>query len=139
MQRERGDTIVEVLIAIAVASLILVGAYVSTRQSLTTVQDTQEHSEALQLAQTQIEFLHSTHHAPPAGGCFYQDGSYNHNAADADCTVDATGTKGDKYAMAITSGTSADGLVTYTIKASWDSLRQSGRDNVTLYYQEYEP
>ena len=138
MRSEQGDTIVEVLVAIAVVSLILVGAYVSTRQSLTTVQDTQEHSEALQLAQTQIELLHSKHSAPATGGCFYQDGS-GHNPGDPDCTVDATGAKGDKYTVAVTSGTAAGGLTTYTIQVSWDSLTHSGHDNVTLYYQDYEP
>lgn len=52
---ERGDTIVEVLIAIAVVSLILGGAYVTTNRSLLATRSAQERSIALKLAESQIE------------------------------------------------------------------------------------
>ncbi len=136
-RNQRGDTIIEVMIAIAVVSLVLVTAYVATRHSLQTVQDTQEHSEALQLLQSQIEFIRGSHTAPPQGGCFYKDATSNHSSGDADCTVDATGTKGGRYTIAVTSKTDSRGLITYTAKATWDSLVQQGEDNVTLYYQQY--
>jgi Tfp pilus assembly protein PilV len=51
----RGDTIVEVLIAIALVSLILVGAFVTSNRSLAATRDSQEHSEASQVLQSQIE------------------------------------------------------------------------------------
>lgn len=55
--RQRGDTLVEVLIAIAVVSLILAGAYVTTNRSLTATRSAQERGNALKLAESQIEQL----------------------------------------------------------------------------------
>lgn len=54
-QQERGDTIVEVLIAVAVVSLILGGAYVTTNRNLLAVRSAQERVNALKLAESQIE------------------------------------------------------------------------------------
>ena len=50
-----GDTIVEVLIAIAVVSLVLGGAFTSTRRSSNTTRTAQEQGEALKLAESQVE------------------------------------------------------------------------------------
>ena len=52
-----GDTIVEVLISIAVLSVIIVGAYVSANHSTLVLRDTKEHTDALALAQNQVESL----------------------------------------------------------------------------------
>lgn len=56
-KRENGDTIVEVLIAMAILALVLGGAYYTANQSFRNDRDSQEHSEALTVAQTQIEAL----------------------------------------------------------------------------------
>lgn len=53
----RGDTIVEVLISIAILSVILTGAYVTSNQSLNNIRQAQERIQALGFAQTQIEDL----------------------------------------------------------------------------------
>lgn len=50
-----GDTIVEVLIAIAVVSLVLAGAFTSTRNSANKTRTAQEQGEALKLAEAQVE------------------------------------------------------------------------------------
>lgn len=55
--KEQGDTIVEVLIAIAVVSLVLGGAYVTTNRSLLATRSAQERSIALKLAESQLERL----------------------------------------------------------------------------------
>jgi len=54
-----GDTIVEVLIAIAVLSLVLGGAYVVSNHSLQGVRLGQEHTDALKIAESQVELLRS--------------------------------------------------------------------------------
>ncbi|TXG78186.1 prepilin-type N-terminal cleavage/methylation domain-containing protein [Patescibacteria group bacterium] len=51
----RGDTIVEVLIAIVVVSVILTGAFVSARRSQSGIRQTQERVEALKVAEGQME------------------------------------------------------------------------------------
>src|ERR1017187_1268844 len=54
---QKGDTIIEVLIAIAIISFILGGAYVTSNNSLLATHDAQEHGAALQLLQTEVELL----------------------------------------------------------------------------------
>lgn len=56
---QTGDTIVEVLIAIAVVSSVLMGAFLVAQKSATAVRDSQEHGEMLQLLQGQIELVRS--------------------------------------------------------------------------------
>src|ERR1051325_5182355 len=53
--RQRGDTIVEVLISLTVISLVLGGAYVTTNKSLIATRTAQERGNALKLAESQVE------------------------------------------------------------------------------------
>lgn len=53
----RGDTIVEVMIAIAVISSVLAGAFSVTQKSSKAVRDSQEKGEMMQLLQGQIELI----------------------------------------------------------------------------------
>lgn len=53
----RGDTIVEVLIAIAIVGMVLGGAYASANRSLRASQRAHERGEALRLAEQQFELL----------------------------------------------------------------------------------
>lgn len=57
LRTERGDTIVEVLISIAIVSLILGGAFVATNRSLVSTRDAQERSDGLKLVESQLEQL----------------------------------------------------------------------------------
>jgi type II secretory pathway pseudopilin PulG len=57
LNNQIGDTIIEVLIAIAVASIVLAGAYSITSRSLGGIRSAQEHTEALKYAQNQVESL----------------------------------------------------------------------------------
>lgn len=56
-QLQRGDTIVEVLIAIAVVSSVLAGAFTVTQKSTKAVRDSQERAEMLQILQGQVELV----------------------------------------------------------------------------------
>jgi type II secretory pathway pseudopilin PulG len=53
----RGDTIIEVLLSIAIVSAALGGAYVSSNRSLANARQSQERSEALVVGQQQLEAL----------------------------------------------------------------------------------
>ncbi len=55
----RGDTLVEVLIAIGIISTVLAGAYVMTNRSLISTRDAQERVNATKLAETQLELIKS--------------------------------------------------------------------------------
>ena len=56
-RQQTGDTIVEVLICIAVVSTILAGAFVVSNRSSVAVRTSEEHAQALQYLQGQIEQL----------------------------------------------------------------------------------
>lgn len=56
-RRQKGDTIVEVLIAIAVVSSVLGITYSVMNRNLLVMRENQERSEALRLAQAQIESI----------------------------------------------------------------------------------
>lgn len=68
---KRGDTIVEVLLAIAIVSAVLAGAYVTTNRSLRAGRDAQEASEALELAEGQVERIKSLSALPVVGRNIY--------------------------------------------------------------------
>lgn len=65
-RKQAGDTIVEVVIAIAVVSTILVGAFVVTNRSTRAVRDSEEHAQALQYLQGQVELLRHSALVPGA-------------------------------------------------------------------------
>jgi type II secretory pathway pseudopilin PulG len=55
LRNSRGDTIVEVLIALAVMTTVIVGAYASANKSQNSSQASQERAEAIKVAESQIE------------------------------------------------------------------------------------
>ena len=55
----KGDTIIEVLLAIIVLSMVLGGAFVSARRSLNATQQAKERDQAVRLIEAQIERLKS--------------------------------------------------------------------------------
>lgn len=56
---QSGDTIVEVLIAMAVASLVLGSSYAVANRTMANTRQAQEHSEATEIANEQIEAIAS--------------------------------------------------------------------------------
>ena len=64
---QRGDTIVEVLISIAVVSMVLGGAYVTTNRSLQATRSAQERGNALKNAESQVERIKSLASTNPSG------------------------------------------------------------------------
>jgi Tfp pilus assembly protein PilV len=130
---QRGDTIVEVLICIALVSLILTGAYATTRKSTLGIRDAQEHSEALKLAQSQLEQVRQN------AGTATQDVFNQAVGTDfcmvngvvtttaAPCKQDATGTPTTvepAYKITIKRATCAVGTncSTFTIQATWTGI-----------------
>lgn len=89
-----GDTIIEVLVALAIISLVLVGAYVVSSNSERAVRDSQEHAEASKLLQGQIELIKGLAKSGTVNVfnstyifCVLQDGS----DVSTSITTDATG------------------------------------------------
>jgi type II secretory pathway pseudopilin PulG len=67
-RQQRGDTIVEVLISIAVLSMVIGGAYSIVNSALRASRQAQERSEATKLAETQLESLKTSLTGEPTPG-----------------------------------------------------------------------
>lgn len=131
--RDRGDTIVEVLISIALIGTILAGAYAAAYRSSRDIQDSQEHETAIVLGQSQLEILDSQ--AATAGFA-----NNNHFCFTATDTVSTTACSGlgssNLYSVDISKdGTPpANNLQAYEIKVTWQRLAGGG-DSVAMFYQ----
>lgn len=144
-QAQKGDTIVEVIIAIAVSSLILAGAYVTTNHSYIASRDAQERSAGIKLVEGQIEKLRFTAANNSAlfttNGTFCITGTSTITASsNSACTLDQTGATAASgtepaYGMSIARVNN-----TFTVTSSWDSLLKSasGKDTITMVYRAYQ-
>jgi prepilin-type N-terminal cleavage/methylation domain-containing protein len=141
--RERGDTIVEVLIAIAVISLVLGGAYVTTNRSLQATRAAQERSIALKLAESQLERIKGLAASDPpalfgAPSPFCIDSSTGLpvDADDEACAVDESGaptTEEPVFHLSVSrSGND------FTLTESWFNVNGQITDNLELRYRVYE-
>lgn len=74
--KQAGDTIVEVLIALVVIAAVLPGAFFLSRASLQHVRDSEEHAQALNILQGQLERLRTTPRSsvPASDFCFSEAG-----------------------------------------------------------------
>ena len=148
VKNQRGDTIVEVLISIAVISLILGGAYVSTNSSLQGTRAAQERSDALKVTESQLEAVKSMalsnpnalFGAPTANGTtFCVSNNAIVSATNAGCKVNAAGTATTAqpaYNIAVTRTTNTT-TTTFVIKTTWDTQKK-GKDTVQMTYRVYE-
>jgi prepilin-type N-terminal cleavage/methylation domain-containing protein len=136
--KQAGDTIIEVIIAIAVISTILSGAFLVTTHSTRAVRDSEEHAEALQYLQGQVELLRAA--ASHTGGlpstinvpfCLSSGQYYQPAANSAQCTI------GSFYSVSIVSPSSSPAVnatTTFKLTASWAAL-SGGTDTVYLAYK----
>lgn len=119
----------------ALVSMILGGAYVTSNKSLVSIRDAQEHVDALKLASAEVELIKSI--TPPSSGtfCYTLDGTIQVSAAN--CTLTNTGAINStniqpSYKVAIT----VDATATYKVQINWDTV--SGvinGGNVEMYYR----
>jgi type II secretory pathway pseudopilin PulG len=142
---DRGDTLIEVLFAIAVVGFVLGLSYASASRSLQIGRDAQEHVEALKVAETQIErlkYLASTvdpAEATPLNDVF--------SAAESEFCLDdnfqkvlppfsATGCEpGSSLYKGIVK---YDGDSTFVVTVSWDRIVTKEKGNVQLAYKLHE-
>ena len=128
---QRGDTIVEVMISIAIVSMVLVGAYVSVAKSSDTNQNTTEHSQALELAQKQVEYLRAKG-SVTTGSCFDTLGNVQPKASAA-CNLSINGGAA-VYAQDIEQAATPG---TYDISVKWTSINGTAANDskVEVYYR----
>jgi len=135
---QTGDTIVEVLLAIAVVSTVLGGAFVSTNHSLRGAQVSQERGEALKLTEAQLELLKAALKDPltaPQVLAAVGDFCLNDSLAprtDGTCSQGPAGT--GRYRVAL--NRSGD---TYVASARWDKAGGGLQEQVRITYRAYQP
>lgn len=144
-RNQRGDTIVEVLISIAVISMILGGAYVTTNNSLRAERGAQERTDAAKLVESQIEALKNladsgnTAIFNTSGFCITGGNTISTSVTTNNtCKFNATGSNNNTnqpvYYISITRNVN-----TFTITNTWDSIESGGgKDTVQMVYKVYE-
>jgi type II secretory pathway pseudopilin PulG len=139
----RGDTIVEVIVVLAVLGMAISISYATASRSLLDARQAQEASQAAELIQSQLETLRTLSEAGNPQN-IYQAGPYCIVSSTIyvwSSPTDATGTPckdiSNLYTLSV-KGPSAPGG-TFTIVASWDDVQGQGTDTSTLTYKLYQP
>ncbi len=136
LRNQSGDTIIEVLIVIAVISLVLAGAYNSSGRSLGATRTSQERSEATQLVEGQLERLRIAAVDPDSGVftntnfCLTENQTVVANT-DPQCQRTPAGVT---YALSITRPTNGNDE-TFTARAQWDKAGGGTSNNVAIIYR----
>lgn len=148
----RGDTIVEVMIVLAVLGLAMSICYATASRSLVNARQAQENAEASELVSSQIEQLRANSLLPTSDGNSPYNSTVN-NTAKAFCfagsdmkdfSINAANLanfssysrveciKDGRYHLAIKR---AIGTNNFTVTAYWDSVSGEGQDSVTMNYK----
>jgi len=155
--RERGDTIIEVLFAIAVMSAVLTAAYVTTNRNYLIMRDAQEHTDALKLLERQTESLrtYNDYGDPEHQNLASQTDPFcmtiTHSdlpdsavvlASGASCVLDTTGTPAASgtepaYTIKIVNKSTLGNGVVFTLTAVWDNVTGTGQDQAQIEYGVY--
>jgi prepilin-type N-terminal cleavage/methylation domain-containing protein len=127
----RGDTIVEVMVVLAVLGLALGIAYSTANRSLLDTRGAEENSQATALLQGQIEDLRSLANSQTQN-IFSQGGPFCISPTDTIATASGCKNINTFYNIDITyqnTGTQPD---TFTLVASWPDVEGQGTDTVTI-------
>lgn len=135
---QTGDTIVEVIIVLAVLGFAISTSYATASRSLNSTRQAQENGHATQILQSQLETLRSYSLLPVSDP--------NNIFRLGDFCVAATGAVLTAVGSTCTFDTIYDVKVTYdptfssfTAVASWDDIGGQGKDTVTLVYRIHKP
>lgn len=128
-----GDTIVEVLLAIAIVSVTLGAAYVAANRSLRATRLSQERGEALKYAESQVEMLrayitHNDDRSPAQGTDKCITGVTS--VSNTPCK------KGPDNRYSISTSYLTTAPATYRINVIWDAYGGGEEQKVTLYYRQ---
>lgn len=122
---QKGDTIIEVMIAVGIVSLVLTAAYAVTNRSVQSSQQAQEQSYGQKLVEQQVELLRAAATKPALAGCFDQTGSFQTLLASCKKT-----NGGAVYALTVKNISGAD----YSVQATWETVN-GGNADITVYYK----
>ncbi len=149
MMVKRGDTIIEVLLAMSVIGIVLGAAFGIANRSIAMGQDAQERTEALKIAESQLELFKSQYSRNPdlreradnQQFCFDMTEATPTilEVSDAGCqNKSPIGTEG-LYTIAIIPPGIADATGSYRVEVTWQRIGTSAtvdeKNLVTLYFK----
>lgn len=132
--RQAGDTIVEVIVVLAVLGLAISISYATANRSLQATRQAEENAQATQILQGQIEALRS--YATNTS----TDPNYIFRSPQTFC-VATTGNIAEAPAaclngiFAIAISYDSANSDTFTARATWDDVTGSGKDTVVMVYR----
>lgn len=126
---QRGDTIIEVLIATGIVSLVLTSAFALTSRNVRANQAVQEQAYAQKLVEKQVELLRAVVVKPTTDDKCFNDSGSAVDLTDAACKPTNGGAAYTLTVHLIPSATN-----TYSITATWHNLT-GGDSNITVYYR----
>jgi prepilin-type N-terminal cleavage/methylation domain-containing protein len=138
---QNGDTIVEVMIAVVIIGTVLAGAFTLTNRNTRSIRDAEEHSQALQMLQGQLEQLRassSTNAYNDYGSnfCFDEDGNIQNLGSGAfGCQVTDS-----LYKFSIVKA--ADGGTSptlFTLTTQWDGILATTAQERLVYKVQLAP
>lgn len=136
LKNESGDTIVEVMLVVAILGLAFSVSYAIANQSIIKSRNAQEHSEALQYLNSQVELLRNTSPdvliAANTAGPFCIDIATNNPVLlpNASCSQGTAG----RYQLSINYA-AAGGQDRYTFRADWTGVSNLGVQKETISYK----
>ncbi len=146
---QRGDTIIEVMIAVTLASSVLVISYATMNHNTNTLQSNQERTEASKLLQGQIETIRYMYNTSPAtlaaansNFCLAADGTTPvinggspHGNLVADNWVDYPAVcdvgMNNRYHIGVTTSDHEK----YRFYIRWDRVGSGTRDEIVMVYK----
>lgn len=152
MKTRRGDTIVEVMLAMSVIGIVIGAAFGIANRSIAAGQDAQERTEALKIAETQLELFKSQYplsvslrartQAQPF--CFDITQGVSTVVDDSDDACTDIGPNGNEglYSVKIVPPEAIGATQSYTIEVTWTRLSAStvetAQNTLRLYYKPGE-
>lgn len=149
----RGDTIVEVMIVLAVLGMAISIAYSTAGRSLSNARQAQENQEASKLLESQAEEIRFLRHDPTiyAAGTFCIIPNtdpltlaakpfvrFNIIPATANPAECAFSTQYNVKIVHTLTTVGALQIDKFTLNATWDNIRGLGTDSTTLNYRQYQ-
>lgn len=134
----RGDTIIEVMIVLAVLGLAIGIAYATANRSLLGARQAQENTQATEIIQAQAEYLRSMAANPSSSADYiYRAGTFcigsNGHVTTSSCNLG----EASRYTISVT--WSSNPTDKFTIKATWADITGHGNDTDTLVYRVHQP
>lgn len=144
ISNNRGDTIVEVLLAMSIIGIVLGAAFGIANRSVNVGQDAQERTEALKIAESQLEIFKSQYpkdqtirlRTDQQPFCFdIKAVNSQKNSDDAACSgINGSGASG-LYSVSIIPPNATSLSKSYEIRVIWQRIGGGPDNNLSLYYK----